>query len=171
MSGSSSIPKVSSKPSLLETLLAPFTPRCSSSEDVRPPWQQAGRGASPDAGALEPAWSSKLCDAAARGSIDELKELVNMGAPVDEGDYDKRTAIHLAASEGMLEVVRFLVDELSANHSPLDRWGNTPLDDAIRSSHFAVADYLSSRGAAKTVTKQVKEGGGSAPEPLGEPNA
>ena len=60
--------------------------------------------------------------------------------------YDQRTAIHLAASEGMLEVVRFLVDELSADTSPRDRWGNTPLDDANRSGHVAVAAFLSQRG-------------------------
>ena len=51
---------------------------------------------------------------------------------------DKRTAMHLAASEGMLEVVRALVEDLGANHSPVDRWGGTPLDDALRGGHSEV---------------------------------
>ena len=29
--------------------------------------------------------------------------------PVNQGDYDQRTALHLAASEGLLETVKFLV--------------------------------------------------------------
>ena len=59
---------------------------------------------------------------------------------------DKRTAIHLAASEGKLEVVKFLVDEASIDPSPEDRWGGTPLDDAKRQNHTAVMDYLKSKG-------------------------
>ena len=41
-------------------------------------------------------------------------------------------SMHLAASEGHLEVVRLLVEEHNADTSPVDRWGGTPLDDAIR---------------------------------------
>ena len=78
--------------------------------------------------------------------MDELSALIAKGAPINVGNYDKRTALHLAASEGLLDVVKYLVDEAEADPSPQDRWGNTPLDDASRSSHFAVADYLSSRG-------------------------
>eukprot|EP00966_Prymnesium_polylepis_P229785 5316879-Prymnesium_polylepis.1 len=58
---------------------------------------------------------------------------------------DKRTAIHLAASEGNLEVVKFLVDEAGIDPSPEDRWGGTPLDDAKRQSHTAVMEYLKSK--------------------------
>ena len=41
---------------------------------------------------------------------------------MDAPAYDQRTAIHLAANEGLLEVVRVLVDELGASVSPRDRW-------------------------------------------------
>ena len=54
------------------------------------------------------------------------------------GDYDARCALHLAASEGILAVVEMLIDELCASVNPRDRWGNTPLDDAIRSGHDKV---------------------------------
>ena len=40
-----------------------------------------------------------------------------------------------AASEGRLNIVKFLVEGAGANHSPVDRWGGTPLDDARRSNH------------------------------------
>ena len=41
---------------------------------------------------------------------------------------DKRTALHLAASEGLVDVVRYLIEEAEADASPVDRWGGTPLD-------------------------------------------
>ena len=96
--------------------------------------------------------SVKLCDAASKGDVVRLKHLVvDLGVDVDLGDYDKRTAMHLAASEGQLDVVKCLVLELRANPSPIDRWGGTPLDDALRSSHGPVAAFLRSQGAKKGV--------------------
>ena len=64
------------------------------------------------------------------------------GLHPDKGDYDRRTALHLAASEGLLEVVKFLIDEAGADPSPQDRWGNSPLDDAKRHKHTAVESFL-----------------------------
>jgi len=93
-----------------------------------------------------------LCEAAASGDIVELRHLVGQGLSIDQGDYDKRTALHLAASEGLLEVVKMLIEELGANHSVVDRWGGTPLDDATRSGHGAVAALLKSHGAAHGLT-------------------
>ena len=67
----------------------------------------------------------------------------------DHGDYDQRTALHLAASDGHFDVVVCLVEELQADPSPLDRWGGTPLDDALRTGKVAVAKYLSERGGER----------------------
>jgi len=86
-------------------------------------------------------------EAAANGDLAELRRFVAAGAKVNEGDYDSRRAIHIAASEGQLEVVRFLVDEAGADHSVADRWGYTPLADANRAQQHAVADFLRMRGA------------------------
>jgi hypothetical protein len=91
-----------------------------------------------------------MCAAAASGDIDRLRVLVQVySMSVDEGDYDQRTAIHLAASEGSLQAIRCLVEEFHAKLSPIDRWGGTPLDDAIRGGHNAVAQYLSTQGARR----------------------
>ena len=97
--------------------------------------------------------STELCDAASRGDVERLKQLVRaVGCDINKGDYDKRTAIHLAASEGLLDVVECLAIDLEANLSPLDRWGNTPLDDAIRSRHGSVASFLRSRGGVSGIS-------------------
>ena len=62
-----------------------------------------------------------------------------------------RTALHLAASDGRLDVIRVLIEELGANPSKADRWGGTPLDDAIRQQRTDVEAYLKSQGATKTM--------------------
>ena len=67
--------------------------------------------------------AADLCDAAFAGNAEELRRLVHEEHFfVDAGDYDKRTALHLAASEGHLDVVKLLVEELGARLSPVDRW-------------------------------------------------
>ena len=77
--------------------------------------------------------ATELCDAAAKADVVRLRFLVrDNGYDVNTGDYDARTACHLAASEGLLDTLHCLVSELGADHSPQDRWGGTPLDDALR---------------------------------------
>ena len=95
-----------------------------------------------DGGATEVA--EALCDASARGDVAALRQLVRERgiAIVNGGDYDKRTALHLAASEGHFETVRFLVDECGAEVNPIDRWGGSPLDDATRSKHALAAFFV-----------------------------
>ena len=86
----------------------------------------------------------ELSYAATRGDLGQLRSLViQQGVPVDQADFDQRTALHVAASEGLLDMVEMLVDELKADTSPVDRFGSTPLDDAARAGHDAVVRYLS----------------------------
>ena len=61
-------------------------------------------------------------------------------------DYDRRTALHLAASEGRLGIVNDLLNA-GARPNRSDRWGGSPLDDALRHRHHAVAAELRRRGA------------------------
>ncbi len=60
-------------------------------------------------------------------------------------DYDQRTALHVAASEGRLELCEYLLDH-GANPNRSDRWGGSPLADAMRHRHTAVARLLRTRG-------------------------
>jgi glutaminase len=66
---------------------------------------------------------------------------------LDKGDYDQRTPMHLASASGHLDVVKYLVEH-KFDHSPRDRWGATPLNDA---HHQDVKEYLESIGAGKGV--------------------
>mmetsp|Transcript_53182 Transcript_53182/g.129152 ORF Transcript_53182/g.129152 Transcript_53182/m.129152 type:complete len:710 (-) Transcript_53182:154-2283(-) len=85
--------------------------------------------------------------AAADGDIDEIEMLLAAGeVKVDEGDYDKRTALHLAAGEGNDEIVRILCEN-KANVNVEDRWGNRPLDEAERANNTSSARILRKHGA------------------------
>lgn len=76
------------------------------------------------------------------------KKALEILPPVDvnAGDYDKRTALHLAAGEGHAGVVQLLC-ERGANVNIEDRWGGRPLDDALRRNFTECATILERHGA------------------------
>jgi len=57
-------------------------------------------------------------------------------------DYDGRTAMHLAASEGQIKVIQWLLDR-GVRKNPRDRWGSTPIEDAEREGHIKIVSLLS----------------------------
>jgi ankyrin repeat protein len=83
----------------------------------------------------------------ALGNVFELEKMLQERPHlVTFRDYDFRTALHLAASEGHVDICRFLVEK-GAKVSPSDRWGGSPLDDAHRHRHADVVEYLRDQGA------------------------
>ncbi|RHY55119.1 hypothetical protein DYB38_008080 [Aphanomyces astaci] len=58
-----------------------------------------------------------------------LRRLLTEGVDVNLADYDRRTPLHIAASDGNAEVVKLLI-QAGANCHAKDRWGVTPLDCA-----------------------------------------
>ena len=58
------------------------------------------------------------------------------------GDYDKRTVLHFACSEGQLAVVQYLVRYPGINLSPIDRWGSIPMDDARKNGCVPVISVM-----------------------------
>jgi glutaminase len=87
-----------------------------------------------------------FCWAAAQGDVAEMRRLVARGVSATGADYDGRTALHLAASEDQFEALRYLL-QLGIDVNPLDRWNNTPLDDANRCGHMTVVSLLKEYGA------------------------
>tara|TARA_B100001142_G_C14250743_1_gene623103 strand:- start:485 stop:1294 length:810 start_codon:yes stop_codon:yes gene_type:complete len=73
----------------------------------------------------------RLLSAASNGDINSVRAIYAKGFDLNSSDYDGRTALHLAASEGEYEIVEFLLTN-GVNKIPKDRWDNKPIDDAIR---------------------------------------
>ncbi|KAM1011955.1 hypothetical protein EV1_046739 [Malus domestica] len=71
---------------------------------------------------------SFICTSIARGDADLLKRLLAYGIDPNSKDYDHRTPLHVAASEGLFIMAKLLL-EAGASVFSKDRWGNTPLDE------------------------------------------
>lgn len=97
-----------------------------------------------------------LITAASEGNIEEVKALLEFGSmDLNQGDYDHRTALHLAAHEGHLDVVKLLCNA-GANVNVKDRWGDRPLDDAkkARKNSDAIIRILSGATDASFTDEQ-----------------
>ncbi|KAK3512598.1 hypothetical protein QTP70_017203 [Hemibagrus guttatus] len=83
-----------------------------------------------------------LMFAAHSGDVSALRRFALSSMDLDQKDYDHRTALHVAAAEGHVEVVQFLTQTCKVNPFVKDRWGNIPLDDALQSGHDSVVKIL-----------------------------
>lgn len=103
---------------------------------------------------------SLLCQAAHKGDIEQIKKAVKEGVSLRSADYDGRTALHLAAAAGHVELIKYLIspgrDTESINVNSKDRWGGTPLDDAERCGHPEAAKTLRKCGADDVAHLQVR---------------
>ncbi|CAI9276252.1 unnamed protein product [Lactuca saligna] len=75
-----------------------------------------------------------LCTSVARGDIDYIRRILSNGVDPNSKDYDFRTPLHMAASQGSYIIVNLLV-EAGASVLSKDRWGNTPLDEGRMSGN------------------------------------
>ena len=87
--------------------------------------------------------ATRMLGAAARGDIGILHQYLSGGVDANEVDYDQRSSLHLAASEGQMDVVKLLLDK-GARPSLPDRWGLKAVDDAIRNKHGDIAELIKS---------------------------
>jgi ankyrin repeat protein len=85
--------------------------------------------------------ASTLCQAVFDGDSTLLRRLLEAGTPVNAGDYDKRTASHIAAAEANLSAFRILCAH-DADLRLEDRWGNTPIMEAERHGSKKILNFL-----------------------------
>eukprot|EP00980_Cylindrotheca_fusiformis_P016063 scaffold4736_cov105-Cylindrotheca_fusiformis.AAC.12 len=73
--------------------------------------------------------------------IDQNARLIKAVVDVDAGDYDMRPPVHIAALEGNMNAFRVLV-QAGTDLTVRDRWNNTVLDDAKRSKHGKLVEFI-----------------------------
>ncbi|CAB78897.1 protein kinase-like protein [Arabidopsis thaliana] len=88
----------------------------------------------------------RLMYLANEGDIEGIKELIDSGIDANYRDIDDRTALHVAACQGLKDVVELLLDR-KAEVDPKDRWGSTPFADAIFYKNIDVIKILEIHGA------------------------
>uniref|UniRef100_A0A061S8T2 Potassium channel skor-like n=1 Tax=Tetraselmis sp. GSL018 TaxID=582737 RepID=A0A061S8T2_9CHLO len=100
---------------------------------------------------LNPQMAYRLCSLAARDSYEEVKELIDNGLSPTIHDGDRRTALHLAACEEGILVATHLLRTINIGSSinDVDRFGHTPLDDAIRHNSTIMASMLRDMNAKR----------------------
>lgn len=79
--------------------------------------------------------------------------LASNDVEVDDGDYHQRTALHLAASNGHVAMVRHLTLVHGASPNVTDRYSGTPIVDAVRHKHSEVVAFLRRNGAVLHIDK------------------
>ena len=87
-----------------------------------------------------------MCSYAASNDSVQIATLLKHGISPSIADYDGRSGLHVAAAEGAIDVIHVLVDA-GAQLSGSDRFGRTPLEEAVRHRQAEAAELLFFHGA------------------------
>lgn len=95
---------------------------------------------------------SFLCTVVEKGDSDFLRRLLSYGMDPNSRDYNQRTPLHIAASQGLFFMTKLLL-EAGASASLKDRWGNTPLEEARICGSMNVINLLEEDHSALVTDK------------------
>ncbi len=84
-----------------------------------------------------------------RNDLQGVQREIADGAPIESVDYREKTALHLAAQQGRIEIVEYLVEngaDINAT-TPVSKGEVTPLRYAIDNEDYLMVRYLIQHGA------------------------
>jgi len=92
--------------------------------------------------------AGELCQAAKDvEKVWYLKALLRYGVDANVGDWDDRTALHVACTVGNKSAVESLTSQRDIKLNLQDNFGRTPLMEAVRHGHAECAQILQEHGA------------------------
>ncbi|CDK26523.1 unnamed protein product [Kuraishia capsulata CBS 1993] len=131
----------------------------SKSIDVKKRDQKMSRSSSPNRsrkvskGGRDSGGRSRLQRACEKGKYEEVVELIEAGADVNDSDNAGTTCLQEAALNGHVEIARLLLDngaDVDKQSGPFDK--DTALIDAAANNHLDIVKLLIERGADPTIT-------------------
>ncbi len=91
--------------------------------------------------------NNELFDAASRGDVRTLGQLISHGMNVNSGNAERETALHMAAAKGQYSAVIYLLNHgANINARTVTNW--LPIHHATRFRHAQIANYLKQRGSS-----------------------
>ena len=101
----------------------------------------------------------RFTDAAFNGDVSEVKEMLDVGVPVDSEDEFGRTALQYAAYRNETDVTELLLSRGADVNKRSDRYHSTALHHAVFSINTDVIKVLLKHGASTNI----KDGRGRTP--------
>lgn len=96
---------------------------------------------------------AELCSVAALGDVKYLAKLIRLGADPNATDVDNRTPLHLAARNGHIDTMRYLIKQCNVHLNVKDNFGGSPLSDAKKGGSEEAVLFLKDLGAIKVPTE------------------
>ena len=93
--------------------------------------------------------TSEVIFCASMGNLKRMKTILKRAnkdiSKETFADYDLRTPLHVAASDGSVGVTNWLIEQ-GVDLNPADRWGMTPLEGAVFGNHQDIIAMLQHAG-------------------------
>ena len=79
---------------------------------------------------------------AIKGHLDVVKYAMKYGDRKEPRNLRGETALHIAAKNGQLEIVKYLMDQKTIDKEPKNNRGETPSDLAKENGHEDIVEFM-----------------------------
>lgn len=94
----------------------------------------------------------KYFDAISKNDKTTVATILHAGLDVNTSDYDYRTGLHIAVCEGYSDIINILF-QYNCNYTATDRFGRTPIEDAIKYNNNNVISIFKDKGIINSTNR------------------